>query len=1195
MGVTLYFSNQLMPLAQRLLQNLMPDGMDTNVLEAPVVIVPNMNLSKWIKLTLPRNAGVFMNVECAYLEHGLWQMITAMAPPTDSGIEPLDNANLKILLFFILMGLDSKDQTVASITRYLRQPDGKAHTDMELRCWQLAEELSRLFQEYEYHRSDMIQGWRDGRRPDDAMEDCQQWLYNRVQALKTQLEPILGHPLLSMADYARCLPTPSGPEGAHLAQPLPRVHFFGLSQISPLHTELLSRLQTGFDIHIYSLNPSREYWEDIKTPVEKKWILRKNVSGLKFSEQEWSAGDLFAPIDHELLSAWGKPGRENIRLLCQLTDYDFHAGFSDMPQPDTVLSGVKHGLLTLASPADPPSGMSQDTSLQIVACPGIRREVETVYNSILYNLEIDPDLCMTDIAVMVPDMSRYKPVVDSVFSRQPARINHSLVDASASTESVFAQAVLSLMALARGSFSRKDVFDFLRNPCVMQRWSYTPEILAIWIEWADALGIFHGFENPHGTDATLPEAGLFSWRQGLERLRLSRIMTPPTAAIGSPRPHFNGLTPFADIHTGDHRLLAQFCSLIPALHKAVARFKTAPTSASTWRDTFFQVVDQFIEIAPDMRGEETVFQSLSSAFDGFERYDALMQIAPGRPLSAEALWAFVRSHLEGISGGQGDYLTGGVTVSALMPMRPIPFKIVYVMGLEEGRFPGRATDSLLDLRIRKRRIGDVGLAERNRYLFLEILISVSDKLYLSYVSRDLQKDRDLEPSSVVQQLRRHVEQQLLAGRSFKTQQIPIKADSPRYLAADAITRWSDVMVNANVIQRLSSYRRSGQWDALAARITSAEQAAISRFEPDFSLPAASAPADSPSTVGLTIDLLRRFLLDPVAVAARYHLGAYEQIDPTAELAEMEDEPLASCFPVDYEIRTTPVHNWLIDEVNDSGDEPTIDSLASEFEIVYADLTRRSRVPAGAFAVHDRSRLRGDVMACGERLLPYIREMRSARQLFSAVRLGPAMDDGIDGGGVQLNLNPADIVLPDSGACGMPDRVQIGGGLPWIWQAEDHRWHCLVVTGSGLKPRHADKYVLAPLLTLMAIAASEASYPWSGAGRITLHVGYREHVQDHDYSINPGKCRSYLQTLVEDFFSSSPMVWLPFGTVFGRRSLRWYIEQDHVTDKDHRTFAEAMIGEMQEALDPVTELYGASVPSTILDLARRRFRVFLAGP
>ena len=1196
MAVNLYFSNQLMLLAQRLQDNLIRGDGQTHVLDAPVVIVPNMNLSKWIKLTLSRHSDVFMNVAFTYLESGLWEMIGALTSPKEADTDMLDRENVKVLLFFILMALDDKEETIIPILRYLRRTDGRARADVEIRCWQLAEELSRLFQEYEYHRSDMIQGWLAGRPSNDSMEACQQWLYNQVRALALLIGPVIGRNLVTMTEYARRLfPASSDPHKAPGNKRLPHVHFFGLSQISPFHIELLSILEAGYEIHIYSLNPSREYWEDIQTPAEKKWIARKNVSRLEFSQEEWSQGDLFAPVDHGLLSAWGKPGRENIRLLCQLTDYDFHAGFSPRPFEKTVLGTIQRGLLDLAPPIDSDQDhLPQDTSLQIVACPGLRREVETVYNSILFNLKTDPELCMTDIAVMVSDMSRYKPVVDSVFSQQPACIAYNLVDASASMESVFAQGLLSFMSLAQGSFSRKEVFDFLSNPCVMQRWMITPETLTIWIEWADALGIFHGYENPHDEDQTIPEAGLFSWRQGLERLRLSRIMAPFANAEGDQRSHFNGLIPFADMATGDQRLLEKFCAIIGALHSAVSRFKTGTKSATMWRETFFQVIDQFIEIDPGMRGEKSVFQSLNRAFDHFVLYDALMQTASGPMLSSETLWAFIRSHLEGITGGQGDYLTGGVTVSGLMPMRPIPFKIVYVMGLEEGRFPGRASDSLLDLRSRKRRIGDVNLAERNRYLFLEILISVSTKLYLSYVSRDLQKDRDLVPCSVVQQLQRHVEQQIIGGQPFNHQSIPLKGDSARYLDVDAVTDWSDVMVNANAIERISAYRRYGLWNVDSKKVSSPDQKLISRYEPDFSFSKVPASVDSASTVSLSIGLLRRFLLDPVTVAGRYHLGAYESLDPVAEIAELEDEPLASRFPVDFEIRTAPVKRWMVDCVIDRQSDPTIDALTREFDIVYADLTRKSRAPAGAFADHDRSRLRDEVMASGATLLPFILEMRSARKLFSEVLLGSDMVDGLDVGGRTLSLSPVDIRMADPGGDRQPSRVQISGGLPWIWQSTDRTWHCLVLSGSGKKPKEPDKYVLQPVLFLIAVAASGQAHPWHESKSITVHVAYREHVQHHRYDLNPVLSRAYLENLVEDFYKISPMVWLPYETVFGQSALLKYVKQANVNTADGKAFAQSMQIAMQAALDPVAQLYGATVPPDSLHLARQRFRAFLPG-
>ncbi|WP_372678527.1 exodeoxyribonuclease V subunit gamma [Desulfosarcina sp.] len=1192
MGVDLYFSNQLMSLAHKLHENLAPVSIQGNILDPPVVIVPNMNLSKWIKLTLARKTGIFMNVEFQYLETGLWKMIRSIDPTPGPGPQLMDKDGLKIILFFILMAQDREIPELTPLNTYLQLTAGNARSDIEIRCWQLSEELARLFQEYEYHRSDMVQRWLSDAQRGDAMEICQRWVYRTMCSLKDQLERSTGQPLRSVAEYARDILLPAAVGKTSDRRLLSRVHFFGLSQISPLHLQLLSQLEPFFDIRIYSLNPSREYWEDVKTPFEKRWIERKQVSSLKLSQEEWSAGDLFSPVDHALLSAWGKPGRESIRLLCQLTDYDFHAGFIEIPQPNTVLAAIGHGLLTLEEQRQSPATLAQDTSLQIAACPGLRREVETVYNNILYNLETNPDLCMTDIAVMVSDMSRYKPVVDSVFSRQPARITYNLVDSSARMESIFAQAVLAMMDLSRGTFSRKEVFALLRNPCVMQRWGYGPEALRVWIGWAEALGIFHGYENKAAPAGLTPSGGLFSWRQGLERIRISRIMTPPATAAGAPRPHFEGVVPFSDINTGDDRLIEKFCLLVESLHQAVGSLRMASASAQQWRDAFFKVVDQFIEISAEMRGEEAVFQSLSGAFDHFVDYDALGRIEPGRPLTAEALWLFVQSHLEGISGGQGDYLTGGVTVSALMPMRPIPFRVVYVLGLEEGRFPGRVHDSLLDLRGRKRRIGDINPAERNRYLFLEILLSVHDKLYLSYVSRDLQKDRDLAPCSVVLQLQRYLEQQVLGGQPFKVSQIPIKADSAAYLEPEAINDWSDVMVNRSLVQRLSCYRRSGWWPAFMDQATPLDVKTTARYCPDFAFPDPPLDPAPDEAVSLTIGLLRRFLLDPVEAVGRYHLGIGEQIDPTAELAEREDEPLSSSFPVDFEIRTAPLQSWLAAQLNGSFSQPSMARLETEFESVYADLFRKSRLPAGAFAVHDKSKLKQQVLAVGEKLDPFVEQMRTAHCLFSAVWVGAVMDDVVDTGGDQLSFNPVSIDRPGTGVRGAAASIHLSGGMPWVWQAIDGAWHCLVVTGSNRRSRFADKYAIGPLLTLLAIAAGGEPCPWSDTNRMTVHVVYREHVLNLDYTVDPKRSTDYLAGLVGDFFSPPPPVWLPFETIVGDPGMRAYIGQDRVEDVDREAFFESLSATMQAAEDVRSELTGAVVTTDILDRARRRFRVFL---
>src|SRR5262249_35637978 len=118
--------------------------------------------------------------------------------------------------------------------------------------------------------------------------------------------------------------------------------------------------------------------------------------------------------------------------------------------PETVLSRLQGHLLN--QPVDV-QRVPQDRSLQIVACPGIYREVETAYNSILWNMQQASDLKQTDIAVLVTDMSRYRPVLQAVFDREPTRLRYNLTGYSASGTSVFGEALLGLLDLAQESFA----------------------------------------------------------------------------------------------------------------------------------------------------------------------------------------------------------------------------------------------------------------------------------------------------------------------------------------------------------------------------------------------------------------------------------------------------------------------------------------------------------------------------------------------------------------------------------------------------------------------------------------------------------------------------------------------------------------------------------------------------------------------
>ena len=116
----------------------------------------------------------------------------------------------------------------------------------------------------------------------------------------------------------------------------------------------------------------------------------------------------------------------------------------------------------------------------------------------------------------------------------------------------------------------------------------------------------------------------------------------------------------------------------------------------------------------------------------------------------------------------------GVAVATFAPLRALPFRIVFVLGLDERVFPSPAGFGALDLRAAAPQPGDVTPREQDEYVFLETLLSARERLDLSYVGRDAETGERKDPSSTLLALR----DVLGRGRTAKSCSSTSRADPP---------------------------------------------------------------------------------------------------------------------------------------------------------------------------------------------------------------------------------------------------------------------------------------------------------------------------------------------------------------------------------------------------------------------------------
>jgi exodeoxyribonuclease V gamma subunit len=772
MAIRLFFSNQLEELSERLWTELFSKGPVLS--ECPLIFLPNANLGKWLRLEMANRFGVALNLSFDYLESGLCSLVRSCFPDYKD-FKLLDKDVSRMLLCRLLVD-EENGERFGLFHDYL-YGEG-AGGEYSARLWQICSKMAELYQEYEFHRPEMISLWQQEKLllDSDELEQSQMVLWKAMYELRDEL---FGDSVLSLYEICNFIEN----KEALPSEALYPVSLFAISQVSSLHLKLLSLLKPWVDLDIYAMNPCCEYWEDVKTPGERRWMQRMGIKSIKLSETELEQGELFQSEIHPLLSRLGKPGRESVRLFCQLSDYDFEDCFREA-EDNTLLKSLQNSLLY--NEVQPGSVEQRDLSFQYFSAPSMLREVETVYWNILHNLTSDSELQLTDIAVMVPDMERYKPVIEQVFRRDPKPLPFNLVDSSAAVDSICGKGLQLFFSLVESGYHRSDLFKLLQNSVVMEKFGFHSEDVLKLARWVELTGAYHSINQEHKSRQGFEENDIFTWKRALKRLRLSRIMTGDTS-FG-----FEGYFPVEGAELAPE-LVESFSLFLETVLFLGDKVSITKTNLSGWRYLIRDVVERLFLHDSLSGGEDQVLSGLDRSFEEliqiFSHEDELQ-------VSFSFIRQFILSSLKKIYGGVGDYLTGGVTVSALQPMRPIPFKNIYILGLEEGGFPGREPESALDLRSRARKIGDVSIPERNRYLFLELLLSVRSKFYVSYVNQDLIKDRELEPGSVLLDLSATVES--LLGQKFAPVVLPLNSyHSSLFLDELPNASYSDVERNFN--------------------------------------------------------------------------------------------------------------------------------------------------------------------------------------------------------------------------------------------------------------------------------------------------------------------------------------------------------------------------------------------------------------
>ncbi len=470
-----------------------------------------------------------------------------------------------------------------------------------------------------------------------------------------------------------------------------------------------------------------------------------------------NAGQLFnsdgeQDVGNPLLASWGKLGRDYIYLLSDLESSQELDAFVDVT-PDNLLHNIQSDILELENRAVAGVNIEEfsrsdnkrpldplDSSITFHVCHSPQREVEVLHDRLLAMLEEDPTLTPRDIIVMVADIDSYSPFIQAVFGSAPADryLPYAISDRRARQSHPVLEAFISLLSLPDSRFVSEDVLALLDVPVLAARFDITEEGLRYLRQWVNESGIRWGIDDDNVRELELPATGQHTWRFGLTRMLLGYAME-------SAQGEWQSVLPYDESSGLIAELVGHLASLLMQLNiwrRGLAQERPLEEWLPVCRDMLnaFFLPDAETEAA--MTLIEQQWQAIIAEGLGAQYGDAV-------PLSLLRDELAQRLDQERISQR---FLAGPVNICTLMPMRSIPFKVVCLLGMNDGVYPRQLAPLGFDLMSQKPKRGDRSRRDDDRYLFLEALISAQQKLYISYIGRSIQDNSERFPSVLVQEL-----------------------------------------------------------------------------------------------------------------------------------------------------------------------------------------------------------------------------------------------------------------------------------------------------------------------------------------------------------------------------------------------------------------------------------------------------------
>jgi exodeoxyribonuclease V gamma subunit len=730
----------------------------------------------------------------------------------------------------------------------------------------VARQVADRFDRYHVHRRTMIEAWARG---DDVLAPVrgepalpvpsgQHWQPKLWRALRELLG--VPSPPERVAQALTAITAGTPPPGLP-----PRVMLVGSSALAPLHLEVLLALANTVEVHAWLVHPSPGVLRATLQRLQREPV---RPSGWRDPQD---AHPLREIAHVALLDSWLRPAQGMQRQLAvrgvsvtPLTHVE--------PAPATRLARLQALLRTDAPPAETPAPpVLADQSVRLHGCHGPARQAEVLREALWHAFRELPGLRPEEVLLVAPDLPGMAPHLETVFgtmrpgaSAEPGQLPVVVADRSLREVNVVAEALVRLLETAMGRAGVADLRALTDLAVVRARFGVDTDTVARWMTWAERAGVAWGLSARHRRAYQLPETfTVHSWAHAAQRLALGALLPDGARPSDGASEAFAGTIPARGVDAEDLpqigallALLAELTALADALHG-----EARPIGG--WCTLLQRAVAATCQVTREQQPQLAATLGM---------LQALAAEAAGCPVPVR----FAEWHpllLERLVGTPGHVVLrgGAITATSLVPLRGVPYRVVCLVGLDDGalvRGGGDGDDLLLEQPL----LGDPDPSGEQRQALLDTVLAARERLIVTYTAHDVRSGKPVPAIAPLAELRELLQRAGVPTKVEEDAAVPdVQVLHPRH-AIDARTFTAGALGCAGAFGHQAPQR-----DAVGLLTRTAPSS------PAVRVADAIPPADAPRVTEVTLDELATFLQDPLRLYVKRTAGidVYEQSEEEA--------------------------------------------------------------------------------------------------------------------------------------------------------------------------------------------------------------------------------------------------------------------------------------------------------------------------